>query len=116
MLDRVPRIRLLRGERNREFVLSRDQEQIYLEFCPPILHQVAMLMLDTGLGPAEALGLQWPDIQPDYLQVREGKTRYRARCVNLTTRVAAMLDPAGRPPLQASYSGRRARNLYCRVL
>jgi integrase len=73
MLDRVPRIRLLRGERDREFVLSRDQERIYWEFCPLILHQVAMLMLDTGLGPAEALGLQWADVQPYYLQVREGR-------------------------------------------
>jgi integrase len=92
MLDRVPRIHLLRGERNREFILSRDQERIYLEFCPQILHDVAMLMLDTGLGPAEALGLQWPDIHHDYLQVREGKTRYRARSVNLTLRVAVMLE------------------------
>jgi integrase len=92
MLDRVPRICLLRGERNREFVLNRDQERIYLEFCPQILHDVAMLMLDTGLGPAEALGLQWTDIHRDYLQVQEGKTRYRARTVNLTSRVAAMLE------------------------
>ena len=91
MLDRVPRIHLLRGERNREFVLSRDQERIYLEFCPQILHDVALLMMDTGLGPAEALGLQWTDIHRDYLHVREGKTRYRARSVNLTSRVAAML-------------------------
>jgi len=92
MLDRVPRIRLLRGERIREFVLSRDQERIYLEFCPQILHDVAMLMLDTGLGPAEALGLLWKDIHRDYLQVREGKTRYRFRSVNLTSRVAVMLE------------------------
>jgi len=92
MLDRVPRIHLLRGERNREFVLSQDQERIYLEFCPTILHDVAMLMLDTGLGPAEALGLQWADTQHEYLQVREGKTRYRARSVNLTSRVALMLE------------------------
>lgn len=92
MLDRVPRIRLLRGERIREFVLSRDQERIYLEFCPQILHDVAMLMLDTGLGPAEALGLLWKDIHRDYLQVREGKTRYRSRSVNLTSRVAVMLE------------------------
>jgi integrase len=91
MLDRVSRIHLLRGERNREFVLSRDQERIYLEFCPQILHDIAMLMLDTGLGPAEALGLQWTDIHRDYLQVQEGKTSYRARSVNLTSRVAAML-------------------------
>lgn len=74
VIDRVPKIRLLRGERNREFVLSREQERIYLEFAPEILHDTALLMLDTGLGPAEALALQWPDIHLDYLQVRSGKT------------------------------------------
>ena len=92
MLDRVPRIHLLRGERNREFVLSRDQERIYLEFCPQILHDVAMLMLDTGLGPGEALSLQWRDVHHGLIQVREGKTRYRARNVNLTTRASVMIE------------------------
>jgi len=92
VVDRIPRIRLLRGERKREFVLSREQERIYLEFCPPTLRDVAMLMLDTGLGPAEALSLRRADIKDDYLQVREGKSRSRARSVNLTARVVAMLD------------------------
>ena len=92
VIDRIPKIRLLRGERNREFVLSRDQERIYLEFCPEILHDAAVLMLDTGLGPAEALALQWSDIHPDYLQVREGKTRYRARSLSLTSRGVSMLE------------------------
>ncbi|HXY51804.1 MAG TPA: tyrosine-type recombinase/integrase [Terriglobales bacterium] len=63
-----------------------------MSFAPQILHDVAMLMLDTGLGPAEALGLRWTDIHRDYLQVREGKTRYRAPSVNLTSRVATMLE------------------------
>jgi integrase len=84
IIDRIPKIRLLRGERNREYVLSHDQERIYLEFGPQMLHDVAVLMLDTGLGPAEALALQWSDIHPDYLQVREGKIPYRARSLSLT--------------------------------
>lgn len=92
IIDRIPKIRLLRGERNREFVLSREQERIYLELCPQLLHDAAVLMLDTGLGPAEALGLQWSDIHPDYLQVREGKTRYRARSLSLTSRLRSMLE------------------------
>lgn len=97
VIDRIPRIHLLRGERNREFVLSREQEQIYLEFSPAILRDVSSLMLDTGLGPAEALTLEWRDIHLDeqgsgYLQVREGKTRYRARSLNLTSRVRLMLE------------------------
>lgn len=80
-----------------------------MEFCPPILHQVSMLMLDTGLGPAEALSLQWSDIQRDYLQVREGKTRYRARCVNLTSRVAAMLESCRRAATSSSVFGEQGK-------
>ena len=30
VIDRVPRIRLFRGEKNREFVLSYKQEALYL--------------------------------------------------------------------------------------
>ena len=60
-----------------------------------------MLMLDTGLGPAERLGLQWSDIQRDFLQVREGKTRYRARSVNLTSRAGSMLEQRRRDSTSA---------------
>lgn len=97
-------------------MLSREQEGIYLELCPQLLHDAAVLMLDTGLGPAEALGLQWSDIHPDYLQVREGKTRYRARSLSLTSRLRSMLEVrrrdstskfvfaggSGKPPLPSS--------------
>jgi integrase len=97
IVDRVPRMRLLPGERNRDFVLSREQERIYLEFSPEILRDTATLMLDSGLGPAETLALEWRDIHLDepgsgYLQVREGKTRYRPRSVNLTSRVRSVLE------------------------
>jgi hypothetical protein len=33
-IQRVPRIRLLTVERVRDFVLSRQQEKIYLAACP----------------------------------------------------------------------------------
>jgi hypothetical protein len=48
LLDRIPKIRLLSGEHNREFVLSYEQERIYLEFAPELLRDAAILMLDTG--------------------------------------------------------------------
>jgi integrase len=92
LIDRIPKIRLLRGERNRDFVLSREQERIYLEFAPDILRDASILMLDTGLGPGEALGLEWTDIHPDYLVVRSGKTRYRERKLNFTSRVHQMFE------------------------
>jgi hypothetical protein len=52
LIDRVPRIRLLPGERVREFVLSDKQERPYLEAAPQPLADVALLMLDTGMRPA----------------------------------------------------------------
>ena len=61
-LDRVPRIRLLPGERVREFVLRYAQEALYLEFAPQPLSDAAMLILDTGLRVGEALALEWVDV------------------------------------------------------
>ena len=63
VLDRVPRIRLLRGERNREFVLGHGLEPAYLAAAPQPLRDVAVLMLETGVRPGEAVGLQWPDVR-----------------------------------------------------
>jgi len=54
LIDRVPRIRLLPGERNREFVLSHAQEQIYLVATSQPLREFAILDLDTGLRVSEA--------------------------------------------------------------
>ncbi|HLI03923.1 MAG TPA: site-specific integrase, partial [Terracidiphilus sp.] len=58
-IQRVPRIRLLTGERVRDFVLSRKQEEIYLAACPQPLNDIAVLMLETGLRIGEALHLEW---------------------------------------------------------
>lgn len=60
ILDRVPRIRLLRGERIREFVLSHKFQPKYLEAAPQPLRDVAVLILESGIRPGEAVSLQWP--------------------------------------------------------
>jgi integrase len=99
VLDRVPRIRLLRGERNREFVLSHRLEPKYLEACPQPLRDVATLMLETGVRPGEAVNLPWTDVylQPavrakfGYIAIRGGKSRYAKRNLSLTARAAEML-------------------------
>jgi len=98
-IQRVPRIRLLSGERTRDFVLSRKQEEIYLAACAQPLRDVAILMLETGLRIGEALRLEWPDVTLDpingarfgFLRVREGKSKNARRIVPLTDRAAAML-------------------------
>jgi len=98
-LQRVPRIRLLTGERTRDFVLSPQAEAIYLGACPQPLQDMAVLMLETGLRIGEVLRLQWSDVtfQPvngarfAFLRVREGKSLNARRIVPLTDRAAAML-------------------------
>ncbi len=56
-IERVPRIRLLSGERIRDLVLSRKQEEIYLAACPEPLNDIAVLILETALRIGEALRL-----------------------------------------------------------
>ncbi|MSV35280.1 MAG: site-specific integrase [Bryobacterales bacterium] len=100
IIDRVPRIRLLPGERVRDFVLTREQEKNYFALVANPLHDVAILILDTGLRIGEALLLEWTDVHLDagvdsrfgYLRVRDGKSRNAKRAVSLTGRVKAMLD------------------------
>ena len=100
VIDRVPRIRLLPGERNREFVLTHAQERNYLEFAPQPLRDSALLMLDTGLRVGEALELEWrgDHLEPvgaaklGYIHVRSGKSKNAKRTVGLTARVRMMLE------------------------
>ena len=99
ILDRLPRIRLLRGERNREFVLTHGLEPKYLQAAPQPLRDVAILILETGVRPGEAVGLQWPDVRLQtavnakhgYLVIRGGKSRNAKRNLRLTARAADML-------------------------
>jgi len=100
VINRAPRIRLLRGERSREFVMSHAQERNYLEFVPQPLKDAALLMLDTGLRVGELGSLEWQDVhlQPvgdakfGFIHVRKGKSKNAKRNVSLSPRVRVMLD------------------------
>jgi integrase len=101
ILDRVPRVRLLRGEAQREFVLSHELEPVYLSALPGELHDVAVLLIDTGLRMKECLTLEWPSVHIEpigaaaygYLLVRSANSKNsKGRNVPLTARVVAMLN------------------------
>jgi integrase len=95
----VPTIKLLAGERNREFVLSHNVERDYFDFAPQPLKDVALLMVDTGLRVGETVNLEWTDVYLEpvggakygYLCVRKGKSKNAKRNVSLTARVLEML-------------------------
>jgi integrase len=95
----VPRIKMLKGERSRDFVFTHAQEKVYLAAAPQPLRDVAILLIETGLRLGEALALKWTDIELDaangkklgYLFVREGKSKNARRHVSLTPRAQEML-------------------------
>src|ERR1700733_963429 len=100
IIDRVPRIRMLRGERTQEFVVNYTQEANYLAAATGNLHDIALLIIDTGLRMGEVLSLEWCDVRLDpadgakygYLTVRSRKSKNsKSRNVPLTDRVSGML-------------------------
>jgi integrase len=103
ILDRVPRIHLLRGEHQREFTFDRQQEALYLSVAEAHddLRDVALILIDTGLRMRECLTLEWSDVhltpaegsQHGYLTVRRKKAKNsKARNVPLTARAVEVLQ------------------------
>ena len=109
VIDRVPKFTMLKGERTREFVLTREQEPAYLKACPlasPPLRDVATLILDTGLRRGEALALQWRDVHFEnkpYIQIRDGKSKNAKRAIPLTTRATELLRQRFGHPLTNTF-------------
>jgi integrase len=99
VIDRVPRIRLLPGERSGEFVLSHEQETGYLEAASQPLADISLLILDTGLRIGEVVALGWPNVHTEpvgnakfgFVHVQKGKGKNAKRNVPLTVRARAML-------------------------
>src|SRR5215472_295735 len=98
-INRVPKIRLLAGERIRDFVLSRNLEEAYLAACTPPLADIALLVLEAGLRVGEALNLAWADVilEPltgsrfGYIRIKDGKSKNARRTIPLTDKAAQLL-------------------------
>jgi integrase len=114
-IQRIPRIRLLRGEHARESIMTPTQEKVYFAACPSPLGDVALLLLDTGLRLGEALSLEWAQVKLEpaqgakfgYLTVSSGKAKSKkSRNVPLSKRSIAMLRNHG--PAAKGYVFHRA--------
>lgn len=105
ILERVPKVQMLRGERRRERVVSEDEFATYLACASPLLADVAITLNDTGLRPDECHKLRWENITRNgrnaTLLVTEGKTAAARRVIPLTPRLRATLEArweaAGKP-------------------
>lgn len=90
-LVRYRRIRTLPGEKNREYILDGAMETRYLTLADYPLRQVAILILDLGLRPEEAVSLRKTDI-PDSVNIREGKTKNAVRSLPQTERTKSVFS------------------------
>ncbi len=85
-------VRMLPGERHRDRVLRPDEEKRYLASAPPLLRDVATLLIDCGLRPEECSRLRWENIKGGAIHIPHGKTESARRRIPMTPRVAALLD------------------------
>jgi integrase len=93
----VPEIKLLRGEKEREFVLSPEDEPRYFDALPQNLRGFCPFLTDAGLRVGEAIALEWPQVnlreKPGYVTVRASTAKNsEKRTVDLTPRARAILE------------------------
>jgi len=133
VIDRVPRVKLLRGEKNRESILPHDREAVYLAALPHPLSDAATVLLDTGLRLGELLSLDWAQVRIEpangaaygYLTILSGKAKNnkKSRNIPLSARVVEVLkrwEPKREglvfhredgKPLQASLLGQQQKRV-----
>jgi len=97
LLNATPQIRLLKGERHREFVLTPEEETKYLASAPEPLASVAGVLAETGMRPEECYRLRWESIswsagRHGSLMITHGKTSSARRSIPLTPRVEFVLS------------------------
>ena len=106
VLPSSPKVKMLRGERHRDFVLSREEEVCYLAACPEPLCSIATVLAGSGMRVEEALRMQWEYValvngRHGSIFVPFGKSVAARRTVPLTPRVREILghqwEQAGKP-------------------
>jgi integrase len=97
VIEKVPKIKLLPGERHREHVVRPEEEARYLAAASEPLAAIATVLADTGMRPDECYRLGWEAIawangRNGTLLVTHGKTAAARRVVPMTPRVRALLE------------------------
>jgi integrase len=88
----VSGVKFLKEPRNCLRVVTPSEENRYLSLATDWLRDLAILMLDTGMRPSEALGLTTADLDADssMIRIRDGKSANARRVIPLTSRALAV--------------------------
>jgi len=96
LIERAPKMKMLEGERQREFVLTGTQREEFIGGLPEPCKTVARFLIDTGLRVGECCALSWDrvflDGGPGYIYVARGKSRRARRYVPLMSDARAILE------------------------
>jgi integrase len=94
-LDRMPRIRLAKGERQRERVLTESERGLYLQCCPQPWRDIAVIMLGTGMRPVEVFTLRWEHLlwrdASGIICIMDGKSKAARRALPMVPAVFGVL-------------------------
>jgi len=88
----LARVSMIPKERHRERVLSRDEEAAYLAAAPPLLKDVASVLIDCALRPEEVFRLRWEQVRDGAVHILHGKTESARRTIPLSDRAAAAIE------------------------
>jgi integrase len=91
------KVKFLSGEHRRERVITPKEEALYLAAALPLLHDVSVVLFDTGMRPEECHCLRWENISWDggrngVLLIVKGKTKAARRVLPLSRRVRMVLE------------------------
>jgi integrase len=89
----VSRVKFLPTKNEQTRVLSFEEERLYLAACPQPLHDIAVLMLETGMRPDEIYRMKREivHLEAGYVFNPYGKTKAARRKLTLTKRAADLL-------------------------
>ena len=62
VLEASPKVKFLSGEHRRERVITSKEEALYFTSALPLLHDVSVVLFDTGMRPEECHCLRWENI------------------------------------------------------
>ncbi len=97
VLEASPKVKFQSGEHRRERVITSKEEALYLAAALPLLHDVSVVLFDTGMRPEECHCLRWENITWDggrngVLLIAKGKTKAARRVLPLSPRVRMVLE------------------------
>lgn len=98
----LPNVKMLPGEKHRERVLTRAEEELYFRGAsteamehyadPALLRDVATILLDCALRPEECFRLRGANVVDGKLEIHFGETVNARRRIPMTDRVKATLE------------------------